>query len=161
MSDPMKVRPTVSGGPSHERLATLDPKQFGRAMDAAVAAGQQIAKDFPSLSRRQRLRIASLFRRQLLPPGKPGRNGATESLRPMQNGKRGCAAWHSTANTSRDGTATAIGDGKRNRGLSWTRSIPGKGVSGKGSSPRRHHLVEWRTGRRLSPATHGSRIIYG
>jgi hypothetical protein len=53
--------------------ASLDPKEFRQANAAATAAGAEIARDFAKASRRQRLRLANTFLRQLLPPRKGGR----------------------------------------------------------------------------------------
>jgi hypothetical protein len=52
--------------------------QLGQAMAVATEAGQEIARRFASLNRRQRLTLARVFRRQLLPPGKPGRRRSKE-----------------------------------------------------------------------------------
>jgi hypothetical protein len=77
-------------------LDTEDAKQFAQATDAAVAAGQQIAKDFQSLGHRQRLRVARVFRRQLFPPRSPGRkrsNRITAAHTDWKAGLRGVALY--------------------------------------------------------------------
>ena len=56
--------PTPDNPPSAEVIAT--------------EAGRRIARDYPQLDRRGRLRIVSTFRRQLIPPRKPGRKRREE-----------------------------------------------------------------------------------
>jgi hypothetical protein len=53
--------------------ASLDGEELSQATKAATEAGMEIARKFATLDRRQRLTVISAFRRQLLPPGKPGR----------------------------------------------------------------------------------------
>jgi hypothetical protein len=98
MSDAAKAGLTggADGLPEMSVLDTEDAKQFAQATDAAVAAGQQIAKDFQSLGHGQRLRVASIFRRQLLPPGKPGRkrsNRITAAHADWKTGMSGVALY--------------------------------------------------------------------
>src|SRR5215472_3622294 len=50
-----------------------DPEEFRQANAAAAAYGAEIAKNFSRLSRRQRVSLVNTFRRQLLPPRRPGR----------------------------------------------------------------------------------------
>src|SRR5690348_8362265 len=45
---------------------------------AATEAAKWIATEFSELDRRERMRIVGTFRRQLIPPGKPGRRRSKE-----------------------------------------------------------------------------------
>lgn len=54
------------------RPAGIETAQ-GKALEVALAAGQQIATTFSNLTLRERLHVVSVFRRQLLPRRKPGR----------------------------------------------------------------------------------------
>jgi hypothetical protein len=65
-------QPNVIGTPA-PTLENLPPAEV-----IATEAGQRIARDYPHLDRRWRLRIASTFRRQLIPPRKPGRKRRKE-----------------------------------------------------------------------------------
>jgi hypothetical protein len=75
MSDPKKASGVAPEGHSRERHNTEDAEQFAQAIDAAVAAGQQIAKNFATLSRRPRPRVARLLPRQ--PPLREPKRQAT------------------------------------------------------------------------------------
>jgi hypothetical protein len=63
--DPDRLDAAPEGGDSPGQA------EFTRAMEVSVSAGQQVANQFRTLSRHKRLRIASVFRRQLLSPGRP------------------------------------------------------------------------------------------
>lgn len=54
------------------------PENLPTAEVIATEAGQRIARDHPHLGRRGRLQIVSAFRRQLIPPRKPGRKRRKE-----------------------------------------------------------------------------------
>ena len=74
MSDTGKtgLPPDANTLPQADVLGTPE-EQFTQAASAAMQAGQRIARDFRTLGQGQRRRIASMFRRQLVLPRKPGR----------------------------------------------------------------------------------------
>lgn len=72
--------------------AVPQPDDFGKLTDAASIAekaGREIAANFRSLGPRQRRSIIIVFRRQLIPPGKPGRKRSKEITAAFADWKAG------------------------------------------------------------------------
>ena len=82
MSDQQsKGLPSISGDEQKTSVCGTSapcPDNLPPAELIASDAGQRIARDHPHLDRRGRLRIVSTFRRQLIPPRKPGRKRRKE-----------------------------------------------------------------------------------
>jgi hypothetical protein len=76
--------------------APPSPERVAQARAAAIEAGQRIAKAFPDLDRRTKLGLATAFRRQLIPRGKPGRRRSKEitaAHADLKSGVRGLALY--------------------------------------------------------------------
>ena len=75
--------------PKPDGLGTLGRDEFEKAVAAATDVGQRIAREFDRLDQRQRHALVRMFRRQLLPPGKPGRRRSQEITAAYANWKAG------------------------------------------------------------------------
>lgn len=74
----------------------LSPERITEARAAVIESGQRIAAEFGDLDRRERVRLTTLFRRQLIPPGKPGRRRSKEitaAYSDWKSGMRGLALY--------------------------------------------------------------------
>jgi len=81
---------------SGARTQPRDNALLTQAAQAATNAGQQVAANCLDLTRRERLFVASAFRRQLIPPGKPGRKRSskiTAAYLDWRDGLRGLALY--------------------------------------------------------------------
>jgi hypothetical protein len=81
---------------SIENRPAQDEALVALATQAATDAGQQIAANCQGLTRRERLHVSNAFRRQLIPPGKPGRKRSskiTAAYMDWKEGVRGVALY--------------------------------------------------------------------
>jgi len=61
-----------------EPAQTPDEALMTQATKAAIEAGRKITANCQGLTHRERLHVANAFRRQLIPPGKPGRKRSSK-----------------------------------------------------------------------------------
>jgi hypothetical protein len=77
-ADPNKPSATDSEPTSKADVSGTPETHLTEAAATAERAGKDIAATFRSLAPRQRRSVVTVFRRQLFPPGKPGRKRSKE-----------------------------------------------------------------------------------
>lgn len=119
------LSPGADDLPEVDGFGREDVKRYREAINAAAAAGRQIAKDFGGLGRRERFALAGTFRRQLIPPGSPGRKRSEQitaahadwklGLRGPSLYRRHIDGWDRHGRWRRDAEARRLMDAIRNR----------------------------------------------